>query len=329
MNDLTANADDRARHPIAVVSERTGLSQDVLRVWERRYRAVQPERGPGGQRVYTDADLERLSLLRSATEAGRTISQVAPLETAALRALIAEDVAARGRRTPTAASEPATHDRQEMEDVVHAALAHARALDGRSLDSLLRRAAAANGIASFIGSVAAPLLRTVGDEWHAGRLKPAHEHLVSSLLHDIVAESMRSFARQPGSPTLLVATPAGDRHSIGAAFIGAAAAVEGWNVLYLGADLPAEDIADAAAAADARIVAMSVIYVDDRNRVLTELRALRRQLPSSVSVIAGGAGAVALAPDLSAANIHVESSVAGMVSALRRHGGALRVPSPR
>jgi hypothetical protein len=74
---------------------------------------------------------------------------------------------------------------------------------------------------------------------------------------------------------------------------------------------------------------MSVIYVDDRNRVLTELRALRRQLPSSVSVIAGGAGAVALAPDLSAANIHVESSVAGMVSALRRHGGALRVPSPR
>jgi DNA-binding transcriptional MerR regulator/methylmalonyl-CoA mutase cobalamin-binding subunit len=329
MNDLNGGADDRGRHPIAVVSERTGLSQDVLRVWERRYGAVQPERGPGGQRVYTDADLERLSLLRSATEGGRTISQVAALGTDGLRALIAEDVAARQRRAPSVASEPDTRDRQEMEDVVLAALAHARALDGPGIDGLLRRAAAANGIASFIGSVAAPLLRRVGDEWHAGRLKPAHEHLVSSLLHDIVAESMRSFARQPGAPTLLVATPAGDRHSIGAAFIGAAAAVEGWNVLYLGADLPADDIADAAAAADARIVALSVIYFEDRDRVLTELRALRRQLPSSVALIAGGAGAVALSSELAADSIHVESSVAGMVSALRRHVGALRVPSPR
>ena len=50
-------------HPITVVSERTGLSQDVLRVWERRYGAVQPVRGPGGQRLYTDADIARLRLL--------------------------------------------------------------------------------------------------------------------------------------------------------------------------------------------------------------------------------------------------------------------------
>ena len=60
-------------HPIAVAAERTGLTQDVLRVWERRYGAVKPKRGANGQRVYTDADLEQLRLLHAATHAGRSI----------------------------------------------------------------------------------------------------------------------------------------------------------------------------------------------------------------------------------------------------------------
>src|SRR6476469_6934867 len=57
------------RHPIAVVAERIGLSQDVLRVWERRYDAVSPARGPQGQRLYSDADVERLALIQAATHA--------------------------------------------------------------------------------------------------------------------------------------------------------------------------------------------------------------------------------------------------------------------
>ena len=95
------------------------------------------------------------------------------------------------------------------------------------------------GVTAFLESVAAPLLRRVGDEWHAGRLTPAQEHLVSSVLHDIAVETMRALTQQVGVPRVLVATPAGERHVIGAALVGAAAAVEGWNVLYLGADLPA------------------------------------------------------------------------------------------
>src|SRR5437868_1909438 len=94
---LEAPAPDTARHPIAVVAERTGLSQDVLRVWERRYGAVHPARASGGQRLYTDADVERLALLSAATRAGRSIAQVATLETSALAALVDEDIAARER----------------------------------------------------------------------------------------------------------------------------------------------------------------------------------------------------------------------------------------
>lgn len=97
MKHLSNREPAQARHPIAVVSERTGLSQDVLRVWERRYGAVQPERGPGGQRVYSDADIERLGLLQAATRAGRSISQVVRLTTDEIAALVGEDIAARER----------------------------------------------------------------------------------------------------------------------------------------------------------------------------------------------------------------------------------------
>jgi DNA-binding transcriptional MerR regulator/methylmalonyl-CoA mutase cobalamin-binding subunit len=304
-----------AAHPIAVAAERTGLSQDVLRVWERRYDAVQPARGPGGQRYYSDADLERLALLRAATAAGRSIGQVARLPTEAIAALVADDVTARARRAPVPSPAPAV-------DTVESALLLARSLDVQALDETLRRAVASLGVSPFIETVAAPLLRRVGDEWHAGRLSPAPEHLVSAILHDIVAATMRSFRQRNGAPRVLIATLAGDRHAIGAALVGAAAAVEGWNVLYLGPDLPAHEIADSASAAGVRVVALSLVYVDDSARVLAELRALRSRLPAAVSIIAGGAGARSLAGELSAMDVLVEASIPGLVAQLRRIGAS-------
>ena len=315
MKELSDNPRGAPRHPIAVVTERTGLSQDVLRVWERRYSAVSPARGPGGQRLYTDADIERFNLLQAATRAGRSISRVARLSTESLAAMVKEDAEARERRAPS------TTAISENEDVVGSALALARALDPAALDATLRRATAVMGMPAFIDSVATPLLRRIGDEWHAGRMTPAQEHLVSSLLHDILAESIRSFSKRESSRRLLVATPAGERHAIGAALVGATAAVEGWDVLYLGPDLPADEIARAAVSAGVRLVALSVIYVENRDAVLDELRRLRSQLPRDIALIVGGGAASAIAPELSAIGVGVESSITGFMAELRRHRG--------
>lgn len=315
MKPLPDPGNSSHRHPIAVVAERTGLSQDLLRVWERRYGAVTPVRRAGGQRLYSDADIERLALLEAATRAGRSISQVAGLPTDVLGGLVNEDVAARERRPAEALAAP------NAADIVEGALAIARRLDSAGVDNLLRRAAAVMGISAFIESVAAPLLRRVGDEWHAGRLTIAQEHLVSSLLDDIMSESMRSFAKRTGARRLLVTTPARERHAIGAALVGAAAAIEGWNVLYLGADVPAAEIADAAVSAGVSLVAVSIVYVDRRDETIAELRTLRLRLPADVGLIVGGGAAAVLAAELSAIGVRVESSIAGFIAELRRHRG--------
>src|SRR5215217_7374614 len=86
-----------ARHPIGVVAERTGLTPDALRVWERRYRVVEPNRSPGGQRIYSDADIARLSLLYRATRGGHGISHVAPLGNAKLEELVRQIESATAR----------------------------------------------------------------------------------------------------------------------------------------------------------------------------------------------------------------------------------------
>ena len=142
---------------------------------------------------------------------------------------------------------------------------------------------------------------------------------MTTVLHDIIVATMRAFPQRNGAPKVLVATPAGDRHSIGAALVGAASALEGWTVLYLGADLPSADIADAARTAGVRVVALSIVYTEDRARVLGEVRALRSRLPADIILIAGGAGATSLATELAAMDVRVESSMSGLAAALRRH----------
>jgi len=124
-----------AGHPIAVVAERTGLSRDVLRVWERRYSAVEPTRTPGGQRLYSDADVARFRLLAAATKHGRSISMVAGHSTAELERLVAEDEAARPAAAPVSLAD--AHAERVL-----LALEHTRALDGTSLDRVMRRAIA-------------------------------------------------------------------------------------------------------------------------------------------------------------------------------------------
>ena len=305
-----------ARHPIGVVEARTGLPQDVIRVWERRYGAVEPDRGSGGQRLYTDEDIQRLTLLEAATRAGRRIGSIATLPIDELEQMVRDDAAAiDARRAAMGRAGGATlgmtlpdHSlTAEAESIVSDSLALARALDPERLDAWLRRAAARLGIPVFIEMIAAPVLRRVGDEWHAGRLSPAQEHVASTVMRDIIANAMRTMsanslramaAGNGSGGRLLVATPAGERHEIGAALAGATAAAEGWIVIYLGADLPADEIVRAAVSADVSMVALSVVYGAEPEQLVEELRTLRSKLSKRVPIVVGGAGIAPIREEL-------------------------------
>jgi len=313
------------RHPIGVAAERTGLSLDVLRVWERRYGAVAPTRAAGGQRLYSDADLERLRLLRLATLAGRGIGQVASLGTEELTELVREDETAR-RRTgtwaPVVAPAPAENDIQR-------ALAFTRALDGLALEGLLRRSVAVSGMGVFLDALAEPLLRRIDEERDAGHLTTAQERLATLTLRRLLDGAMLSLGVPNEASHLLVATPAGERRELEALLVAVAAAVEGWRVTYLGPDLSADEIAGAAAGTAAQAVGVSVSRPARRGSLVEELRRLRAALPAPVPLLVGGVRAHRLAAELEGVGIHVIEDLAHLRAALRSGGREPAAPRPR
>ncbi len=292
------------RHPIGVVSERTGLTPDVLRVWERRHSVVDPVRSPGGQRIYSDADIERLSLLHRATRGGHGISHVAGLSRREL-----EDLVARIELEVKSPS-PSIIATGNPEITVERAIVLTEAIDPSGLETLLRRSVARYGIIGFIDTIAAPFLRRVGDAWHAGKLSVAQEHLATAVVQRVVSETSPLLTGGRGNPTIVIATLEGERHANGALMAAATAASEGWRVIYLGADLPASEISETAVQTNARAVGISIVAMDRKAGVAAELKALERALPGEVALVVGGAGTKTLSPLSSRANTVLVESMA-------------------
>lgn len=278
-----------ALHPVRIVSARTGLSPDVLRVWERRYCVVQPTRSEGRQRLYSDADVERLRMLANLTAGGRAISQLAPLTTERLLALVNEDgaatagVVARGRRSTLVAGGAAS--------TVALALGAIEQFDSQQLDQILRKAALRLGTDDMLDHVIAPILLEVGERWHRGTFVPANEHLASAVIRTTLAWMSDQSVTDPTATTAIVGTPVGQTHELGALIAGAVAVSRGWRVIYLGANLPSEDYVRAVQRTNAKAVALSIVYPAGDPALRAALKHLAAALPPTVALVLGGAAA--------------------------------------
>ena len=284
MIDVQKSALEEPRHPIQVVSRRTGLSADVIRVWERRYGAVSPKRNDNARRLYSDADVERLDLLRRATRAGHRIGNVAELDNDALRSLVADDAAAiADAGLAGTAVGAAAH--------LKACLAAAKGLDAPRLQAALEHAAASVSLPVLLEDIIGPLVTQVGEQWARGELRVFHEHMVSAQLAAFLTQLRLSCNERGGGPVLLVATPAGQHHELGALMAAVAAANEGWQVVYLNPNMPALELAAAARQCGAKAVALSVVYPGDDPRLPQELTTLRKHLAPQVWLLVGGRSA--------------------------------------
>jgi DNA-binding transcriptional MerR regulator/methylmalonyl-CoA mutase cobalamin-binding subunit len=280
------------RHSIKTVSERTGLSPHLIRAWERRYETIQPERTDGNQRLYCEEDIERLMLLKLATEAGHPIRTVAKLPVEELRGLVADLNGGDRSTMGTLGTQPAPTTPKSSRtgpELVDSALKAITAMDAATLESVLEEAVLSLGQVAVLSHVIGPLVQRVGDGWQAGTLKVGHEHLASAVIRTFLANAARPFAVHASAPMLVATTPSGQVHEIGAALVAAAAANKGWRITYLGPSLPAEEIASAALQSHARAVALSLVHPADDPQLPEELRRLQRLLPESTTLIVGGA----------------------------------------
>ncbi|HEX7863172.1 MAG TPA: MerR family transcriptional regulator [Verrucomicrobiae bacterium] len=273
-------------HSIQMAARRAGLSPVLIRAWEQRYSAVSPNRSATKRRLYSEAEITRLSLLKQVTDAGHSIGQVARLPDEQLRELLAQ-------RTAPEQNTKLLAPRESTEAWLNESLVAVRELDAFRFDQALKSASSVLGIQGVLVRIIAPLAETIGEWWRDGKITAAHEHFGTALMRDFLGDLRKPFAGAERSPTLIVATPAGQLHEMGALMAGALAANLGWRVTQLGASLPAAEIASAARQQNARAVALSIVYPEDDPSLPAELHSLRDLLPSETKIIAGGRAAKA------------------------------------
>ena len=177
-------------------------------------------------------------------------------------------------------------------------LAAVQRLDARGFEETLQKAAVALGHQGLLRQVVAPLAQTIGELWRAGAVTAAHEHFLTAGLKVFLGHLSGQFPVSANAPYLIVATPAGQLHELGSVIVNAAAAQVGWNTIYLGASLPAAEIAGAAMQHRALAVALSIVYPEDDPDLMQELMNLRRFLPSKTKIFAGGRAAAAYSETL-------------------------------
>lgn len=277
-------------YPIRAVSKKTGISIDTLRAWERRYQVVAPQRDERG-RLYTEADMQRLRLLSAAVEKGHSIGRVAALKNEDLEALVLE--------APGAATAPAAQEAESVKPLMTAVapdsvsrlgsvMSAIGRLDYANAERELSLLAAVLPPRELVHHVALPLMRQVGEAWHAGRLGIAQEHMASSLLRNLLGGLFPLHRRAAPRGKLLFATPSGEHHEFGILVSAMLAAGGGMGIVYLGTNLPGEEIVAAAQKTAPLAVVLGYVGANGAKIGLAEIESVAHKLPAQIELWIGG-----------------------------------------
>jgi len=270
--------DDQGLLRIGELSRRSGVSPELLRAWERRYRLLHPTRSPGGLRLYSADDLERVRLMQHHLSRGLAAAEAATL--AAEQPALPSD--ARGSLPDGA------HELEQALTAFDEARAHA------VLDSLLATAT----IDTVLARVVLPYLQELGARWERGEASVAQEHFASAVLRGRLLGLARGWGRGLG-PRIVLACAPGEQHDLGLIAFGLALRARGWRIVFLGQDTPLASVGDAAHASDAVFVVVSAVTAKRFEPCADGLRELARKHRLCLA----GAGAAGTLLDLDAVRL--------------------------
>jgi DNA-binding transcriptional MerR regulator len=255
---------------IGELGRRVGLKPELLRAWERRYGLLQPARSSGGLRLYSPADERRVRLMQD-----RIAEGLSPAEAA--RLVLADESGA----GPGGGGGPPL---DRLAERLREALDR---FDADEANAALDRMLASFLLDTVLEEVLMPYLRDLGERWGAGTATIAQEHFASNLLRARLGGLARGW-ETGGGPVAVLACAPGELHDLPLLVFGLALRARGWRIAYLGADTPAESLAEAARRLDASLVVVNSVLRSRFRDVAAELRALARD--RHVALAGPGAG---------------------------------------
>ena len=265
------------RYRMKAVSRLTGVRPELLRMWERRYRLLKPGRADNRYREFDDEDVQLLLYIRQQIDQGRSIGELAAEGREALLRRLAP---------PTAAAGQEPQDTALIEEL----LQYLQRLEMKRFETRLAECAIHCSFATLLHTVLLPLMHRLGDLWRTQQMSIVSEHLATTLLQQRLLTMLQATAPGANLPLLLCACPPGEFHTLGLLTFAYTMQQDGWQVCYLGSDLPISDLLYGCQQLQPALVAVSVTYVSDVSACLAVLHDIDTTVASTYRTFVGGQG---------------------------------------
>lgn len=294
------------RYKMGTVVRLTGFSPALLRAWERRHKILDPDRGPGGHRLYTDDDLLILRYVHNLIEQGRTIGEIASSGRSVLLSL------ARQNQSSAAATLPQSYHVGAATDTLSAAetggalkrfrgaiVEAALAMNSDAIVQQLDGAFSSVSADKVIHDVIEPGALEIGKLWAEGVCSVASEHLASGIFVYRLKKLVELAAAQgPETPLAVFSCFPDENHELGLLILAYYFARQGWRISYLGPSLPFEDLESACNILVPQVALLSVtrrpLYHTHKPRLIEMLK--RRK--DEIRFFVGGQGAPETDPEI-------------------------------
>lgn len=248
---MSTTLSDTPVYNLKVVLQETGLKPDTIRIWERRYGLPKPGRGDGGHRLYSRRDIESIKWLMARQGEGLSISSAVNL----WNTLIAE-----GNDPLQSSSSLSAVPLTGEVDLVEAReiwIAACMSYDEDRAEQILDEALTAYTPEIVCLEVLRKGLAQVGQGWYLGNVTVQQEHFASELATRRLEALLDATPAPSRIHRFLVAAPPGEEHDFSLLLLTLLLRRQGWDVVYLGSNVPLQYLDDTTAAVQPRLVISS------------------------------------------------------------------------
>ncbi len=267
---------------LKAVLKETGLTADVLRIWEKRYHIPSPERSKGGHRLYSQHDIETIKWLQNRTREGIRIGQAVDFW---------KELAKNGKDPLTVqisqpSFEGSLSDHENVMDDLRAQwLNYGLNFDEVMADEVLKKAFALSSVESVCSNILQKGLNVIGTQWYQGKITVQQEHFVAALVIRHLQTLISISPSSNRSETILLACPEGENHTIPILILSLFLRREGYKTVFLGAGIPTSELLNAAKLIQPSLVILSA---QQFHTAATLQSAARSFLESSTPLAYGG-----------------------------------------
>ena len=216
------------RYSIKDLEKLTGIKAHTIRIWEKRYQLIEPERTSTNIRYYSDNDLKKLLNVSILNRNGLKISNIVNMGNEEINERIME------------ISETSYDHDNQIEQLIVAMID----FDEVRFERVLTTSIIKSGFDDTVINLLYPFFEKIGILWQIGTIFPAQEHFVSNIIRQklIIAIDGQNNPLKPDTKCILMALPSGEWHELGLLFYYYLARKAGLRVIYLGQSVPFEDL---------------------------------------------------------------------------------------